>query len=520
MARRTSNTLRPLALCGAAALTLSLVLATGLVVPDALAGRAFRADHSEVWQPRFDSSRVPVLTGLAPPKRSLKPDSPNVVLITVDSWRADRLGLYGNPRDTSPFLSELAKTSLVFDRAVATSSWTWPTMVSVATGLYPGRHGVQQPDDALCTDADTIAETLHQAGWRTGFAGSNQYFEPKANGYQQGFEYYWAGGDETYARVLEYAGYFLEGAHEEPFFLHAHLFDPHCPYDPSEAALATVKTEPAAPRGLSEEDALWSLPAEQVVHRLCHAVPPVDPSVHDIEAKEFTGSSDPQDYLDYYDAELLETDQAIRDLAKLLGSTRDWENSWVIITADHGEEFGEHGRLGHGGNLYAETTWVPLIIRPPGGVSGGGRRIKDSVSLVDIAPTIIDAVGLNPALGLDGWSLVPASRGEALSPRTVFAETQYESSLQWWLVERYGRRLLVESVSERAYLYSVDDILDRREVISSRSDSYAVIRAATLGQLIHDERQRQQSEAVCVGTKQVLDEEHKEQLRSLGYTTD
>ena len=219
-------------------------------------------------------------------------------------------------------------------------------------------------------------------GWRTGFAGSNQYFEPKANGYRQGFEYYWAGGDETYARVLEYAGYFLEGAHEEPFFLHAHLFDPHCPYDPNEATLTQVGTSPPGPVG-SPRRTPWLLPAEQVVTASATLLP-VDPSVHDIEADDFK-VGDPQDHLDYYDGELLETDQAIAT----------WPSSWEApgtgTTAGSSSPrtwrgVRQHGRLGHGGNLYAETTWVPLIIRPPGGVKGGGRRITDSVSLVISRP--------------------------------------------------------------------------------------------------------------------------------------
>ena len=123
MARTSSNTLRPLALFGATALALSLLLGSERVVPDAAAGQAFRTDHSA--QSRFDSSRVPVLTGLAP--EEIPARLSNVVLITVDSWR-DRLGLW-KPLDTSPFLTELAKTSLEFDRAVATSSRTWPAMV-------------------------------------------------------------------------------------------------------------------------------------------------------------------------------------------------------------------------------------------------------------------------------------------------------------------------------------------------------------------------------------------------------
>jgi arylsulfatase A-like enzyme len=484
------------------------------------AGRAFRVDHSEVWQPRFHPARDKVLTGLAPPKRSLKSDSPNIILITVDTWRADRLGLYGAERDTSPWLDALAEDSLVFERAVAPSSWTWPTMASLATGLYPGRHAVRSPEAALCSEATTIAESLHSAGWRTGFVGANEYFEPEASGYQQGFEYFWAAGSETAARVMEYSGYFLDGAAEEPFFLHAHFFDPHCPYDPSETALAAVRSSPGPARGLTEGQSIPAIPVDLALQHLCHVVPPVDRNLHDVTAADWASSTTVQDYLDYYDAELIETDQALRDFAALLKSHKDWDNSWVVITGDHGEEFFEHGRLGHGGNLYSESTWVPLIIRPPGGLKGGGRRITDPVSLVDIAPTLLDAAGLNPFPGLDGWSLMGAVRGDSLPPRTVFAETIYQGGEKWWLTERFDRRLLVETVGGKAHMHSAEDIMDRHDLLSGKVSGYDQIRAAGLARVLHDERERQEAERVCSDSVQALGEEHKEQLRSLGYSTD
>jgi arylsulfatase A-like enzyme len=504
---------------------LGLLLAGSLLLPFGLssvaeAGRAFRADHTEIWQPRFHPTRERVVTGLAPPKRSLKPDSPNIILITVDTWRADRLSLYGAERSTSPWLDAFAEDALVFERAVAPSSWTWPTMASIATGLYPGRHAVQTPDAALCSEATTLAESLHSAGWRTGFVGSNQYFEPQDSGYRQGFEFFWAAGSEAAPRVLEYSGYFLDGAADEPFFLHAHFFDPHCPYDPSDTALAAVKGQPGSARGLAEGETIADIPVELALQHLCHVVPPVDPNQHDISAADWSSSSRVQDYLDYYDAELLETDQGLRDFATLLASHKDWENSWVIITGDHGEEFFEHGTLGHGANLYAESTWVPLIIRPPGGLAGGGRRISEPVSLVDITPTLLDAAGLNPFPGLDGWSLMSAVRGETLAPRTVFAETIYQGGEKWWLAERFDRRLLVETVAGKAHMHLASDIMDRKDLLSGPVDTYAQMRAAGLARVLHKERERQLSEPVCTDSTQSLDAEHKEQLRSLGYTTD
>jgi arylsulfatase len=508
---------RPLVpLCGALAL---LVAAAVSWSPLAEARRAFRADHSAVWQPAGEVGRDEVLTGLAPPKNGLKPDSPNIILITVDTWRADRLHLYGAETETSPWLDELAEDSLVFERAVAPSSWTWPTVVSIATGVYPERHGVQKPHSALCEEANTLAEVLHAAGWRTGFVGSNEYFEPLLSGYRQGFEYFWSGTEDA-ARVSEYSRYFLDGASEEPFFLHAHFFDPHCPYDASDMYLNAVRATAGPARGLEPGQSIPDIPVEQALQHLCHVVPPLDRNVQELTVAEWNSSNTVQDYLDYYDAELLETDVALRDFAGLLKRYKDWDNSWIILTGDHGEEFNEHGRVGHGVNLYSETTWVPLIIRPPGGLSGGGRRVKDPVSLVDIAPTLFDAAGLNPAPGLDGWSLMAAVRGEALVPRTVFAETSYEGTEAWWLAERFDRRLLVEESSRRAEMYAADDVMDRNNLLEGKVEGYDQIRAAGLARLLHQERTEQENQPVCQDSIQPLDEEHKEQLRSLGYTTD
>ena len=483
------------------------------------AGRAFRADHSDVWQPRGADEQPRVLTGLGPPKARLNTTAPNIILITVDTWRADRLHLYGAERATSPWLDMLAEDSLVFERAVAPSSWTWPTMVSVATGIYPGRHGVQSPDSALCSDASTVAEVLHSAGWRTGFVGSNQYFEPEHTGYRQGFEYFWA-GTEPADRVIELSDNFLKGANEEPFFLHAHFFDPHCPYEASERTLAAVQAVQGPARGLEAGQSIPDIPVELALQHLCHVVPPVGRDVHNLQVEDWKSSNTVQDYLDYYDAELVETDLALRNFANLLKRYGDWENSWIVLTGDHGEEFYEHGRVGHGANLHTESTWVPLVIRPPGGIQGGGRRVADPVSLVDIAPTLFDAAGLNPAPGLDGWSLLAAVRGDSLAPRTVFAETSYQDGETWGLAERFDRRILVETSAGKAQMYASSDIADRHNLLSGKVEGYEQIRAAALASALHKERDRQKNSPVCRETVQSLDDEHKEQLRSLGYTTE
>ncbi|MEE2829956.1 MAG: sulfatase [Myxococcota bacterium] len=519
--RRLVLTVSSLPRAGACSRAAAGILAIAVVITWLTAGAtASPKDLHYPQRPGSDSLAPSVATGLGPPGMAPKAGSPNVVLVTVDTWRADRLGLYGAPRPTSPWLETMAADSLVFERAVAPSSWTWPVMASLVTGLYPGRHGTVLPDSALCGEVTTLAESFHQAGWRSGFAGSNEYFEPKDSGFRQGFEYFWAAGSEAAARVLEYTGYFLEAAHQEPFFLQVHLFDPHCPYTPSEEALGRAKATPFGPTGLGQGETVPPLPVDLALQHLCHVVPPLDPNLHNLKPEDFQSSTDPQDYLDHYDAELIETDEALAKLQALLEKTGDWDTSWIVITGDHGEEFHEHGRLGHGDSLHAETTWVPLLIRPPGGLPDGGQRIEQPVSLVDLAPTLLEAVGLTVPRGLDGRSLLGLLEGRTPARRPVFSETRYRFGEAWWLIEGVGRRLLIDEGRGRAQLYDSRDSMDRNNLLDGRAEGFEYMRAAGLAGALHRERRRQERSALCRDKTKDMDPEHTEQLRSLGYTTD
>ena len=492
-----------------------LLILFGLLIAGAAVAKPL--DVREIWQPLPHPSiplRSPVLTGAEPPADGPPEGAPNVIMITVDTWRADRLSLYGSDRKTSPWLDALAEQAVVFDRASAPAPWTWPTMVSLAAGVPPRSHGAVKPDTPLCEEADTLAEVLYAGGWRTGFAGVNTYFEPPEAGYRQGFEFFWAGGLAVAESVLEYSSYFLDGVGPEPFFLHAHFFDPHCPYDPEESVLAEVRAVPQGHRGRGKGKAI-RMEAMEVA--TCHYVPPVPSHVHEEEIKAYKPSLDLQDYLDYYDAELLETDRAMARLQERLEKDGLWDNSWVVITGDHGEEFGEHGDVGHGNALHPEVVWVPLVIKPPRGAPFQPGHRSEPVSLVDVPATLAAAVGRPAPASWQGRDLGPTLRGEAMAPRPVVTETFYRDKAWSASVEWDGMRLVVSGTHPpRAQLYLADDRLEDEDAFAD-DDLHLRVRAAGLAGLLRQELQGMTARRLCdVGTME-LDPTHWEALRELGY---
>ena len=278
---------------------------------------------------------------LEPPGAIPPEGAADLVLITVETWRADRLGLFGAQRDTDPWLREFAEASVVFDRAVAPSPWTWPTLASLATGVHPASHKAEKPDSPLCTSATTLPEVLREGGWRTLMVGSNPYLELHATGFFQGFEYGCAspfeGGHAPIRQALQVLGQVPDS---EPVFLWVHLFDPHCPYTPSQDSLAAVTGTEGPPRGVPPGVELPDFGSALRGDNRCHWLP--------INHGEEEGADDPSlirdrgVYLDAYDAELRDTDALLLRLAEGLQAAGRWDRAWVVLTGDHGEEFADH----------------------------------------------------------------------------------------------------------------------------------------------------------------------------------
>lgn len=315
---------------------------------------------------------------------------PNVLMIVIDTLRADRLGVYGNKRGLSPFLDELAAKGVVFPHAYAASSWTVPSIASLFTSHYPSQHNVTTFDSKLPDEAETLAEKLASYGYVAGGFLAN-FRLTAALGYAQGFEYWrtYTGNAQTGVKVrgsrlrgesLQWLESLSSQQAARPQFLYLHYMEPHSPYQPS---------EPFRSRFIKPAEGIDEATANQKVGRMNFAA---------VTWREV------QLLRSLYDGEVASVDAELRELFTVLERRGFLEHAIVVITADHGEEFKEHGRMAHGYALYDESIRVPLIILAPGHQP---RVVEENVSLVDVAPTILDLLTLPPEPAFEGRSLVP-----------------------------------------------------------------------------------------------------------------
>jgi arylsulfatase A-like enzyme/Tfp pilus assembly protein PilF len=301
---------------------------------------------------------------------------PNLVLITVDTLRADRLGCYGNRSVPTPAVDGLAARGVLFSRAFSQASTTLPAHVTILLGMSPPHHGVHDNSNFVVRpEMLTLAEHLKAAGYATGaFVGA---FPLDARfGLDQGFDVYddrldkaedrpGEGGERRAEAVWTSARAWLD-KQKTPWFLWVHFWDPHDPYAPPEPYLSRFADRP-------------------------------------------------------YDGEVAYTDSVVGRLRRHLADRGLDQNTCVVLTGDHGESLGEHGERTHGFLAYNTTMWIPLVVSAPG--LAPGRRVRQSVSHADVFPTVCDILGLRAPEGLQGTSLLPAMKGGRLPRRAIYFES-------------------------------------------------------------------------------------------------
>ena len=352
--------------------------------------------------------------------RAETPSGYNVLLISVDTLRADHLSCYGYKRATSPQIDQVAREGVLFENAVAASNWTVPSHISLLTSLYPSVHGVDTPDKRLGEAVPTLAQVLAKQGYTTaGFVTG-----PNLNhrfGFQRGFQLY----DDFTATLmcetnlfeahdLNSAGVFgfpsdhvitnlarlwLKQHGQEKFFLFLHYWDCHSDYVP-----------PAPYDRLFDPGYKGKENGHNVSQR----------------QREIETGITPRDLahlIALYDGEIGHTDDQVGEVLQLLRKMGLAEKTLLIIVSDHGEGFLEHGMILHGNSLFEELIHVPLILRLPG-VIPAGRRIQDNVSQVDVMPTVLGLLGIAGPGGLQGIDLSSACRGAGgLPDRVIFSES-------------------------------------------------------------------------------------------------
>jgi arylsulfatase A-like enzyme len=335
----------------------------------------------------------------------------NVLLLTIDTLRADHLGIYGYRRNTSPRMDAFARSGVVFDQAYTYWPKTRASMIMMFTGRRPSQNGYSKTHPVLLEFNQTIASTLKQAGYRTAALVDNANVAAQY-GYAKGFDSYretWqevaslkSEMDRTRA-ISEGALEFLRGASKDrPFLLWLHYVNPHAPYTP-----------PPPYDTAFLDDTLAGSARLRVVKGY-------KGGVH--ENLAVPGQDRLGYYVAQYDGEIAAVDQEVGRVIDALGATGHAANTIVILTSDHGESLGEHDYyFDHGEDLFEPSLRIPLVIVAPGGKPGS--RSNAFASTLDVFPTILDAVKLSYPPDLAGHSLYPAVMGQPPPPRErLFAQ--------------------------------------------------------------------------------------------------
>lgn len=317
----------------------------------------------------------------------------NVVLISIDTLRADHLGCYGYAKPTSPTLDALCGESVVFTQAIAQAPSTLHSHASLLTSQIPHHHGASwAARTPLAEEAVSLAEVLAGAGYATAaFTGGGQM--DKIFGLDQGFDLYAQPAVSRFADTVRAAIPWLEGQGAERFFLFLHSYETHHPYEPETSYLEAVGDDygGALPDAISL-DLLLQINSGEIA----------------------LDDSDLAHVVATYDAEIRSMDDGLALLVDTLQRLGALDRTLLVFTSDHGEEFGEHGTVGwHSHTLYDELLRVPLVVRFPR-AAFAGARIDRQVRSLDVAPTVLAAVGLDPPATFEGTDLRAVVRDQPI----------------------------------------------------------------------------------------------------------
>lgn len=366
-----------------------------------------------------------------------EPPRPNILVILIDTLRADHLSCYGYQQPTSPNIDKLAEQGVLFERCYSSSSWTLPACTSLMSGLYCFEHGVNTWTSAIDDQLPWLPQLLQKAGYQTLGVSSNPFLTNK-QGFGRGFDVF---DDQTVLAAAEWSFPMLDSQYK---------------------ACVLASTGATATRRAIEllNDRVQNKPFFLLVHYMdCHAdyVPPApwdkkfDPDYQGaitghIQSQHFATNlpaRDLQHVIAMYDGEIAHVDDQVGQLLEQLDALGLTQNTVVILTADHGEEFLEHGQWAHGHSLYEPAVHVPLIFRWPG-LAQPRHRVTSAVSLVDVLPTALDTLKLPVPRNHHGMALTQALQGgEAPADRSLLMETQLSLPL---LAVIRGRQKVISQI--------------------------------------------------------------------------
>jgi arylsulfatase A-like enzyme len=424
----------------------------------------------------------------------------------VDTLRADRLAAY-NPRSRvkTPAFDQFAKEGTLFVNAQSPENWTKPSVASVLTGLYPTTHGAKQSESRLPDAVSMISEVFKQQGVKTATFLANGYVSDKF-GFGQGWDFYTnyirENKSTTAENVFKEAGNWIETHKDERFFVYIQTIDPHVPYDPPANFLAMYDPEPytgiISPRKTADQ-------LEQAKRN-----PPTltfnDRDRQHLEALQ--------------DGEITFHDEHFGHFVERLKKLGVYDQVLFVVTADHGEEFHDHGSYGHGHSVYQELLHVPLMFRRPG-VIPGGKRIEETVGTVDVTPTVLASAGIAVPDVMEGRNRMPHMLGQLPAvPAVAFSDFLDDRR-----VIRAGRyKLILSGINATFFDLQADP--GEKDELSAQGHTIArrycrILLGQFLGaRNLRDWLSADQPKAATQRFKQEaseIDEKTRKELKALGY---
>jgi arylsulfatase A-like enzyme len=485
------------------------------------------------------------------------PDRPNVLLVTIETLRADHVGANGYSRNTTPNLDRLARQGVSFRTVVAQAPFTLPSIASLMTGRTPPSHGVRNHPATLAPQIDTIAERFRHAGYQTAAMTRHTWLRNKS-GLDQGFHEYhnnkFPAGLDARSLSLAAIDWLDRRDRERPFFLWLHFLDPHLPYTPGypysvvfdsdrppESQVEHLRSMTEVDRDDYEPTPYADL-AGGPYYDLVMPQYPENRILLDLafyrrpRGRIFFGDttysrSEISEMVDLYDGAILYTDDNVGRLLKALVDLGIDQSTVVAVTGDHGEAFGEHDlHFTHDFTLYDEVLRVPLVIRAPSVAKG--TVIDQQVRLMDLTPTLLELAGVPPITGVQAVSLVPLLRGGTLPFLDAFAENapqrpqfpeqtrvHYPGNRGKWRMVRTERWKLIKVPHPDGDIYELYDLLEdpleTRNVFSELEGQAAQLLPLLEAFLAADRAGNELGEPG--EPEEGLDPAELEQLKTLGY---
>ncbi len=446
-------------------------------------------------------SSAPSGDGSAPSAAAPEVDArPDIVVVLVDTLRADHVGAYGYQRPTTPHIDAWASGAAVFERAYAHSGWTLASVASLLTGRLPHQHRTgRSPDDAsvfcsLPDDVPTLAEQLLGAGYRTGAFINNTFLAPQF-GLNRGFSHWdWQGSSPTEIRsaadTVDAALAWLAEDRAQPTFAVVHMMEPHALYQPSAPFLGTFSDATPVPEGQGIDEATI------VRWQTYQALPTPEQRARAVAL---------------YDEEILAVDAAVGTLLDGLKARDSGRGTVVVFTADHGEEFWDHSGFEHGQSLMGELTRVPLIVAGPDVPTG---RFSTVVGHTDLTRSIQRVAGLQPDPG--GDLLAIAAVGPYAGPRLSVSENTLYGPPRVSVVDD-EHRLDVRQDTQHASLWKVAaDRSERERVMGPDAAEQGRALHSQLLQVRGDTQPLASMQSGTCGTA-IADYSVFQQLEALGY---